>query len=573
MMKVIKWLFPLWGAEKKRRRAYISAVCGFVLTLFLLSPLDLYLNNFTDFNIPFSTFVPSLIVMNLILFAAFLLIIPRLFPGKIRGCVLEIIAVLLCGIMLTCYLQILFFNKGMVRLTGDEANYSEASRERTINVIVWFAIISVPFILRLIIRKFNKDWSLLALSLSVVVVGMHAIGTVPAIWHYDGESVSGKHFFSYTNAFRLSENKNICVFIVDRLDVKYMDAALVQEPELHQMLDGFTYYRNNVSTHTNTFPALTYMLTGEPYLHGESWPVYWRRAWASDKHNLIDELRANGFGSTFLLDKPTTYGNVSQIADRADNIVDLYGQRSEIKHVTIARTTLDIAMSKVVPYYFKEFFVSKYGSGFSNSFYEIRGHIANNLAYPAVTNETDMIFRLRLDRIGVSAVHEHNMFTFIHLNGAHSREEERINNAVRSFYGINTYIEHMKELGIYDNSTIIIVADHGRPPGEVESGAAELHSEITSALLIKPADSRGDLEIDSVSELYHRNFAPAVLQAAGLPHEEYGLSYFDVIEGGISQTRTLYLNRWRSLGEILEAGKYEITGDANNFDNWTFIPP
>jgi hypothetical protein len=403
---------------------------------------------------------------------------------------------------------------------------------------------------------------------------MQTVGLFTALPGYDGSGVSGRvHFFSYNETFELSAHKNVTVFVMDRLDVRYMREQLRESPQLREQLDGFTFYENNISTHTNTFPAMTYMLTGQAYDYDEKWTDYWDRAWA--ERNFIDILRENGYRSMLLLDKPTTYGNIDQIVYRTDNAVKLYDSEVETNYARILMTTLDISMSKVVPYYLKNVFISTYDSGFSNNFFRIDDDKVRDLslAYPAVTNETDLIFLEKLSEIGLSASDEFKTFSFVHLNCAHSRSANRLSATQDAFDAVIEYIHQMKELGIYDDSTFIIVADHGRPPIEIEQGKEELESHITSALLIKPPDSRGDLKFNSTAQLSHTDFAASVLQAAGLPHEEFGLSYFDVIEGDIDRTRTLYINRWRGLGTIWQMGKYEIVGDANNFNNWTFIPP
>jgi hypothetical protein len=55
----------------------------------------------------------------------------------------------------------------------------------------------------------------------------------------------------------------------------------------------------------------------------------------------------------------------------------------------------------------------------------------------------------------------------------------------------------------------------------------------TSALLIKPSDSRGSLQIDSETVLSHNNFSAAILETAGAERDGEEGSYFDIISGKI----------------------------------------
>ncbi|MCL2035988.1 MAG: hypothetical protein FWG83_01205 [Oscillospiraceae bacterium] len=568
--KFLRAVFPLFYSEKNERNAYIACVLSFVVTLFLLFPLDLYFNNFTDFNVPFTLIIRPLAAVSLLLTAGLLVLVPAIF----RKGVYEVLGALLMGVTLSSCVQALFLNRSMSKLTGDSVNYSEVTTSRTINVIVWCVIALLPLVARIIMKQRKLNGSVLMFGLSIVLVGMNTFGLIPAIFKYNGKSVGGEHYFSYDKTFELSSQGNICVFVLDRLDVKYMRTALAENPTLYERLDGFTFYENNVSLHTNTFPAMTYLLTGVDYQSdNKSWSDYWDEAWGS--HNYIDELRNNGYNSNLLIDRPTTYGSSLQIAERSDNIIDLNSNKGEIKirYPTIAETTLRISMSKAVPYYLKKPLIDKYDSGFSNAFHELSDYSDHSLVYPAVTNETDGHFYENLKKIGLHTQNETKTFTFVHFNGAHVRNAERTDALESIFNTLDEYFNQMKDLGIYDSSTIIITTDHGRPPAEIERGESELEGEITAALLIKPQNSRGRLESDTRSELSHVNFVAAILQSAGLPHEDYGTSYFDIIESGEAQTRTLYINRWFRLGNIDRKGRYEIIGDANDFDNWVFVPP
>ena len=76
----------------------------------------------------------------------------------------------------------------------------------------------------------------------------------------------------------------------------------------------------------------------------------------------------------------------------------------------------------------------------------------------------------------------------------------------------------MKFLGIYDNSTIIILGDHGRAPVELEvDNKPGLTSAITTALLVKPKNAPAEnLKIDRDNELSNDFFAASVLEYAVL---------------------------------------------------------
>ncbi|MCL1903596.1 MAG: hypothetical protein FWF94_04180 [Oscillospiraceae bacterium] len=317
---ILKSVFPMLFEEKRKRAAYILSCAAFTLTLFFFMPFDLYLNNYNDFNVSISNVLLPLATVSLIVFLITAVINPVLFR-EFKKIVLEMILLLMLGVALACYIQVLLFNSDMVNLNGNTANYGDITFKRTVNFVLWCLIVILPFVAHILLKKKKKCLFPIITGISIVMIGMQAVGLIPALSKYDGKSVGGECFFSYNKTLELSSKENICVFIVDRLDVKFMNEALDNFPELYEMLDGFTYYENNLSTDTNTFPAVTRMLTNEVYEYDDTFAEYWDKAWSN--YGVIDELRDNGYGSTMLIDKVSTFGTEEQIFDKSDNMMNL----------------------------------------------------------------------------------------------------------------------------------------------------------------------------------------------------------------------------------------------------------
>ena len=117
---------------KKIRFAYIASCFTFILTLFLLSPLDYYLNNSHEFLIGFAD-----VVLPLLLICTALSAIAVLFPLLVlRGDKLNAISLLLIGLTAAFYFQVLFLNGEMIRLDGETANYSEWTFKHILNLAI-----------------------------------------------------------------------------------------------------------------------------------------------------------------------------------------------------------------------------------------------------------------------------------------------------------------------------------------------------------------------------------------------------------------------------------------------------
>jgi len=588
-------LFPLFFIENKIRFAYLASCFVFILTLFLLSPVDYYLNNSYEFLIGIGD-----VVLPLLLVCLVLSVITVIFPPFIlRGEKLNAGSLLLIGLTVAFYFQVLFLNGEMIRLDGSTANYSEWNAKHILNLAIWMALTFLPLYAWNRGRQgkiFKKiQWETGIICVSAIVLGMQVAGITAAAQRYNpGEIKNTRQYLSYDKSFELSSRENICVFILDMLDVVYMSEVLESHPELYEELDGFTFYKNNTSLYKYTNPSVTNLLTG--YLHDRADKyIMLEEVW--ERRGFIDVLRENDYSVMLLPSFSSTVGLYERLIGKADNLL-LAEKPQRLKHSVIAKVLLTFSFEKIMPYLSKYYFkTDSIGASFNNIFFEWG---LEDYLLPTVSPATDIIFYNRLKTVGLSVQNENKTFTFTHLNSAHdggyrynaeNGEIEEgdgygyIDAARGSIAILNEYFRQMKELGIYDSSTIIIMADHGRVPKEYAYSKSELapdgtvknvHIEygmdeaVTATLLIKPKNTRGILETDELTGLSHKNFGTSILDIAGLPREGLGLSYFDIIRGGIQQKREFFVERWGDL-RFTPRGWYVINGDANDFSNWKYV--
>jgi len=238
----------------------------------------------------------------------------------------------------------------------------------------------------------------------------------------------------------------------------------------------------------------------------------------------------------------------------------------------------------------KNTWISALGPDFSRSFFYLDADWDDATFIPVVSRYSDMRFYRFIKDAKFSADREESFFMFMHLNGPHSSGDindpgswgfhyDEESGTMRygggqtdivhaCFEMLNLYFTKMDEIGVYDNSTIIIVGDHGLRWRIPEA----------TALMIKPKGSTGELTTDDITELSTKYFPSSILDAAGLPRDESGISYFDIINGLLPAPpeRFIYvkgLNSTTPNGRIYgDYGVWEIVDDANQVENWTFVP-
>ena len=384
----------------------------------------------------------------------------------------------------------------------------------------------------------------------------------------------------------LSKENNIVVFLIDRLDSRWMDELLEVYPELNEKLDGYTFYQNNISHYTNTFPSVPSMLTGHLY-DKEDWNTYLSNAWSNEK-NALDVLKNNGYEINLAIDGATTYQSIEQLKGHADNIKELESGEVSMDKMPVVVSMLELSILKVKPYAvnfdsLENVFISM-TSEYISSFISDKPEIVPF----AISTKSDMCFYNFVHNNSADARNVNKTFNFVHLNGAHDAFREGMDLAPYEYTEssfdktvqqtargeleiVFEYTDRLKELGVYDDTTIILVADHGMRPAELVY-QDDMEESNVAALLIKPAHSEsGPLKIDRDSQLTNDLFQASLLEYAGIDHSDFGYSYNDVIDNDIETERYFETIRFHSYGNEKFLHKYRVVGDARDFSNWTVI--
>lgn len=580
--------------NKANQLLIIVVSVSFSFTAFFFSPAELFIRNQQEYLVGAVHILLPMLVLALVISAASVLLLNLLL--MIHETAYIFVSRLMAGLLLAFYLQEMFMNGKMSAITGDPVKIDRLTWDVVLNLILFYLIVMLPLLLRTCkeqfpkVRIFQIGNEYVIPYLAGILFIMQLFGLIGSVAQFGISRYDGLYstYFSFEPSMSLSKEKNIVVFIEDRLDSFYMDEILEEYPELYDELDGFTFYQNNLSHYTNTFPSIPQMLTSLPY-DGEEEDDYLKKAW--DGKIFLDELKENGFHINLLLDMISTYGSYDTLENRCDNLIRYESTKYRFNYlgrIGIVPIMTRLSLGRLVPYSFKEIFLEGIQSDFSENFVKYDQGIADYMPR-AAGNFSDLKYYEYLTAEGLTDGNNNQTATFIHLNGAHNRSEDisalysdefkpgsfgTLSTARGEFEILFTYIRQMKELGIYDNSTIIIVGDHGRPPREMEEDHLEvLKAPIVTALLIKPenADS-GPLKFDKSAELSSDYLAASVLEYAGLDHSKYGCSFNDIIDK--NQHKERYFELWRFHGTDKERGlvsHYKITGDARDFNNWVTV--
>ena len=545
-----------------RKRLLFSAIVGFSITFtfILFGVIDLYLNNLDMYPFGINILLGPLLLAGLCCF-----VILTLLGCVFKGWLYDIVLSLFVGLLLAGYVQGNFLNLNLGEMTGDEINWGQYATHGYINIAIWVVIMLLPLICRIFL---SKAWKKLIVILPSILVAMQLVGFFSTALQTSAAAVQGKvmeaasPYVSDKGICDLSPNKNVLVFILDRLDGKYVDSVRRHDPKFFDDMEGFTYYPDNISLYCKTYPSVPYMLTGSVFRYDIPAEDYYADAYQNG--TFIPDLRNNNFTTKLYISPYYTYENASQLDGLADNL-SKEGRSFYYDRMGIINSMLKFSAYRYAPHAMKPLF------WFSPDI--LKDTVVEKTKYPPFES-TYFDFATYLKNNKLSLSEEKNNFMFLHLEGCHApfvlEENGEINpkgttllkQTIGSFNLIKEYMRQMKALGIYDSSTIIITGDHG----ESEDYSSPTTYK-TTGLFVKPSGSkRTPCEISRLS-VSHENFQPTVLQGAGINSGKYGKSVWELTEND-NRVRKYFYKVSNPNGRLEE---YEIRGNAEIFSNWRHI--
>ncbi len=533
----------------------------FVVTAFIYIPCSMYFGNIDEFSVGFSRFFAVVIVpaVGIFVLVALLQILLR---SQRR--LSYVIVDLLFGISLGIYIQINFLNGMLSKLNGTEMVWDYKSTECIVSSAVWALCIILPQIARLLFDRVEDKIAKYGSALLSVM----QIASLVIMLFSTTRSVSNDFYISKHNEFALSEKKNEVVFVVDTLDAQWAEDYIVNNPDYAEKLEGFTYFDNVVSEGAPTILGMRVMLGGSIYDPYTSISDYFSTAY--DQSTLFKDLKDNGYGVRLYTNQNylnnADFENIEnaltdceyKFASNTDFICDLYK--------LIAYTAM--------PYPLK--------SGF-----EIYSGVLTDNAMIADPQDENMIiddavFYQDFLKHGLTLTDKENAFVLYHLFGAHGpysltadaervdegdvSRKEQIEGVMKIIFD---YLEAMERLGVYDDSRIIITADHG--------GLALYQN---PAVFIKPSNSEGELKTNSAPLTFHNLRATFVDGIVENYRDTYGANMFEVPEDADVGYRihtfdtTLYKNVWDDAESVdKDFYQYQIGNPARDNSKIIKSPP
>ncbi len=499
-----------------KRRLVMTVLPALFLTVTaaLYIPSSLYLSNISEFKIEFARVFPLIAEFSL---AAFIGL--TAFGMILNDTAVRIYAAVLMALGLGVYLQGNFMNPYLPTFNGLAVPWENYADSIRLSNIVWGGLlIGLPVLSFLLKKKYEKVQGLLCILLSL----MQAVSLVVAASTAKIAKV-GDFYFTRNKEFEISKTQNTIVIVLDTLDGQWFEDLFLHNNDLNVNLKDFTYFDNAIAGGAPTALGLTYMISGVEYdLAYTNNEMYYRAA--MEETTLLRDLKQAGVSTRLYTPQINTFLTVDTdlIENTAENtlVYDVADRRSYLKY-----------LYKIAAYFEAPMQLKKRFAIWENPLEQ----------YTSVSGGAGPIYKMDDPQFYTDFKTEHwnptydnPVFTVYHLFGAHppyhmnsdaqriptsSRVEDHIGQMFGCYKICTEMLQELKDIGMYDSSTIIITADHGG-----------LNYFQNPAILIKKPNVTQDVIAVNHAPVTFKNLYNSFAEAALPDASAYGETLFDVDE-------------------------------------------
>ncbi len=530
----------------------LSGILCLCFTLLLAGPLFLYLSNRDELWFDIYNMLPLILpafFIGILLLGGLALFLYRLHPtaGKVFITLVFILA-------LAFYIQGNYIGCDYGELNGDTIHWNEFPRYAKESLLLWLGI---PVGAALAVKFAGyRNVSRIAAFAGFIIIGMQLAALSPKLIT-GGMEPQDTRVITTDASNTYSSEKNIVLLLFDALDAELTNEALAADPALKEDLKDFIYYPDTAGMYQNTKCSAPYILTGELYKNEEPFSDYVETAYRNTP--LYDALDAERFD--YGLYAESTF--VSK--DMEGRVRNLRSNRKvPSSAAAFGKMLYRFVLFRYAPHQLKRFFW--FYSGDFNTLISLKDDVDYEL-FPA--EEQLKLYDL-LVRGDFQIDNGRNIFKYFHTRGVHKPYEfdsamqplapgdtGSIDEAAKGcFQFLKDYVARLKAEGIYDNTALIVLSDHGY---------TLYHQNPTLMFKNYHADHDFTISDDPVS---FEDLVPAFERLA--QDDGSGKTTADIFGGSpADRVRPYYFYEWNTeSGDWLPPIKvFEVRGRADDIDS------
>lgn len=471
----------------------ILLTCAIVYMIFYYAPSEIYMNNKLEFWFDYSVLQSELLEMckwaltiGILFYITCYVLSKKLYQVAIFVGLVSLVVL---------YIHGNYYVSDLPGMDGTEINWVDFTQQIQISIIISLVTTLVIGLVYRIIKAINFSYFV---DFVCIVISVMLIISLTDIKTKTNGTAHQSDTYQVTtlNEFNYSTDENFIIFLVDAFDSETFYNLINLYPEYQAIFKDFTYYPDTVCAYPFTSRSIPFILSGKWYENQESYTTF--EAQAMSESPLLTSLEERGYRldvyeMEFLYDIDIT---------RYSNIIE---NKVEIsKENAFKKDELTLSMYKYAPWYLKGNYQINLDAFDENKKLVEENNQEEALEVYPWANQSFYQSTLNTE----ITTTEQKVFKFIHVEGAHVpyNLDENMNEISGGTYaqkqqGVITelaaYLQVLKSSNVYDNSRIIIMADHG-----YDESDSDLLNRDNALLMVKSIGEDHEFQINESAISY-----------------------------------------------------------------------
>lgn len=452
--------------------------------LFIYEPLLMYCTHQNDLWFDLPVMIRPVILSFLIFFAEGImffslsyLIIRLIFKKNYRS-IFRMIEIVLFSVVFITFLQGNIFSMYLPALDGSEIDWDKLMINDLFGILSFVAVLGIFFLL-LIKRGEHRTVK----YLTIAAIGMLIFLTLflliemiswSALRRKDSIITTDRNFST------ISEDKNFIILLCDAVGSSEFNSVMEENPEYKEVFEDFTYCPDTLGGYPCTRDSIPLILSGKYNKNEMKFEDYSSSSYNSSP--FFSRLTEEGYDINLYEPELIWYGERKFDIKNGDEF-----SRYMLPLGSFMEEELKYIGYKYLPYIFKKYsYIETMDfNGLVDKFIWDSHTVYGNIIENPVLNRTSS-----------------KVFSFIHTEGAHvpfkydkdlniienGTYEQKIESAITL---LDAYIKRLKANGTYDNTVIVILADHGNT---ALNSATDMLVRANPLLMIKGIDEHHPYE-------------------------------------------------------------------------------
>lgn len=442
------------SAFKELLPAYIIAF-AFCFMLFIYEPMLMYSTNQLDFWFDMALMIGPIFMSFAIFFFGSVLIltaaylINKAFAREKEPTVYRIITIIVFFAFFVTYLQGNMLAGSLPALDGSTIEWDDFRANDIVTVAICAALLGV--IVFLLIKVGAKKALKYVAGVSVAVFAILFVTVVYELISWNAFARKDSIIATNTDFNTISSDTNFVILLNDAVGSSEFNSVLENNPEYKKVFEDFTYYPDTLGCFPCTRDTIPVVLGGALNKNEMKFEDFSSKS--LNESPFFKELTDKGYDINLYESELVWYGSKNF---SINNSTDYKNYRLPFK--TFFKEEVKYIKYKYLPYYFKRY------SGIESMDF-------NGLVDKYIWDDRT-IYKTVMETPELSKKSAKS-FRFVHTEGAHipfkydkelnilegyGTYEQKIEATIKM---VDAYIKRLKANGVYDNTVIIVMADHG----------------------------------------------------------------------------------------------------------------